>query len=295
MKTTAVSLRGIRRGFTLIELLVVIAIIALLIGILLPSLAQARGAARTTINLANLRSIGQAGEMYISDHNVFMPFRMAKGSVHEQSDRPRARWHWIIGEYVGQPWLPQSDQEAQDFVNNDFVPRIDNKVFIDPAHRVEDFHGGDGTIKALRNGSYGYNYQYLGNARDQGPGGQPANYPVRLGSIQMPSTTVAFADSLGNQNTWSSDGYRVHTYTLDPPRLDTTLNGATSFAQSSGKSPAEARQNGKATVAWVDGHANLNTLDQLGYEVLDGNQVENDAGHNGLWNGLGADKGAGRP
>ena len=62
-----------RRPFTLLELLTVIGIIAILAGVLLPSLSSAQERARRTQCCNNLRQIGLALEAYASGNRGWLP------------------------------------------------------------------------------------------------------------------------------------------------------------------------------------------------------------------------------
>ena len=102
-------------GFTLVELLVVIGIIALLIGILLPTLSTARNSARTVVCGSNLRQLGIGFTLYANGNDGSLPPGSTLNSGGTGDWAPF--WYDHIMEYVDQK-NPNHDPfsfDAQDY------------------------------------------------------------------------------------------------------------------------------------------------------------------------------------
>ena len=105
------------RGFSLIELLVVVAIIALLIGILLPSLGAARESARTTACASNLRQLAMAALAHAGSNNGALSTGIWDNRIAE-SQGPIGEKGWVadfvLGEYAqpGRLLCPSSPAQS---------------------------------------------------------------------------------------------------------------------------------------------------------------------------------------
>lgn len=305
-------------AFTLIELLTVIAILTLLIGILVPSLSAARRQAKANVCLSKMKGIATAFVVYLNENqDYFPPHRLKKlyptapdiPEYHNEYLAKSPRWQWFLETDSGpvidptpmkrlrRPW---GDVETG---LGRYTMTMTTDVFTCPALDDPEF------AKNIRNGAFGYNYQYLGNAREKD--GRWDNFGVPSHRIKYPSGTVLMADSRGAGKT-----HGLHSYTLDPPRLAVEQN-AKQFGPDADMvqagldpvvyqfSPVEMRHRGLGNVAFVDAHAEPMTLVQLGYEMLGENPDEKSKKNtaipvldatdpalkatNRLWTGLGQD------
>jgi prepilin-type N-terminal cleavage/methylation domain-containing protein/prepilin-type processing-associated H-X9-DG protein len=88
MEHAASTRQRVRTGFSLVELLIVIGIIALLIGILLPTLAKAREQAARVRCSNNLRQIMLASLAYAGESHSYLPYA-----------------NWALPQYTTPGWL----------------------------------------------------------------------------------------------------------------------------------------------------------------------------------------------
>ena len=99
-------------GFTLVELLVVVAILALLISILMPSLAVAKATAKTTLCLTRMHNFGYALNMYSQENRGALP-----PSTHSALAVGTPPWGYSLARYLGynQPYTCPCDSWNQFF------------------------------------------------------------------------------------------------------------------------------------------------------------------------------------
>jgi prepilin-type N-terminal cleavage/methylation domain-containing protein/prepilin-type processing-associated H-X9-DG protein len=221
------------RAFTLIELLVVISIIALLVGLLLPVLRNARDSARSGVCLSYTRQIGIAIQMYAQDSDDYLPLYLD-----EIDPAVRKYWHLeALASYLnfqpepvtGPPWI----------VDN---PLAD--VYMCPADQAIFEVGGNNSGLEP---SYGYNTL-------MGVGGDHSDYLGgdyeywRLFNIENPSEKIIVADS----GHLEEDGGRAFT-------ISRTTNTAPGKTLPRG-SVAPRHNEGSYNIAWVDGHAEVENM-----------------------------------
>jgi prepilin-type N-terminal cleavage/methylation domain-containing protein len=92
--------RGRSRGFTLVEMLVTIALLALLTGLLVPVLAQAREAAGRATCLANLQQISRAYLLYMQDWDERFPDWFIPAPPRPQPFGTRRFWPELLQPYL---------------------------------------------------------------------------------------------------------------------------------------------------------------------------------------------------
>ncbi len=297
------KMSGSRSAFTLIELLVVVSIIALLVSVLLPALSGARRQTRAVKCLAQLRVLGQGLVMYsIENRDVLVPGRLPKvDDCNWFADiaggtKYRPTFLAMMSIRVGTP--PFKDPKTC---------RNEMDMFGEPGDR-QDYDEPIYVCPSVpkwtdeRNGSYGYNYQFLGNSRllNSSDIHSFKNWPVNTTRIRKPSGTVAVADCMGTAASFATrdrgvyvnnarDDFRFGNegFNLDPPRVD-PANGEMAGLSDGHRSAAAPRHRGRANVLWVDGHADANTLKGLGYKQEETGVINFD-GSNRLWSGDGQD------
>ena len=275
--------RMTRYAFTLIELLVVISIIALLISILLPALGQARLSARDSQSLSNVRQVGSVAiANYLVDRKGLYPWHSSTLAGSNQPHGTKPRWADYLFDSVNSTEVFQNP-------HLDLGDSVLAKVFwheastVD-AHRAAENPGQNymgtarpGPTESLtKHGGYGYNYQYLGNART------PVTFKRKASTILVTERTVVVGDTFG---VLDGDGQPVDgQYALDPPITSQRGSGKSSgFYGSSGTLRALPGHRGSDTgeFSFADGHAE--SLKPEALDDFDGDGRED----NGFWNGYG--------
>ncbi len=111
---------ALRSGFTLIELLIAVSIIAILIALLLPTLAMARRDAQSVVCASNLRQFGVAYTEYFAEESAHgLPY---------DPNLPTMYWLELLG-----PYFTNQTPAAQNLSSPSFVPASEQAALVCPS------------------------------------------------------------------------------------------------------------------------------------------------------------------
>ncbi|UCG49332.1 MAG: type II secretion system protein [Phycisphaerales bacterium] len=151
-----------RKGFTLIELLVVIAIIALLMAILMPTLARAKKQAKDVICRANLKHWGLVWSMYTGDHDGYFHRGWIGGAT-----GPADTWPNAVRSYVG---IGTDSNDVDFYCCPEATKPIDQGKRLDGGVHLAWSFGGVFNHRIGDYGSYGINSWVCNPPRGYGSG-----------------------------------------------------------------------------------------------------------------------------
>jgi prepilin-type N-terminal cleavage/methylation domain-containing protein len=172
-----------RRGFSLIELIIAVGITAVLLGLLLAAVQNARRAAQRAHCQNNLRQIGLACHSYHDVHNMLPPgigyYPELPASVLQQRQMPFGTWLVHMLPYFGRGDLYQLSYHWD---NPDlYSQRI--KLFECPGDPTSGETVTDNLGRTFAGGSYVGNVQVFCNVRGDGTLADVEGKPVLLASF----------------------------------------------------------------------------------------------------------------
>ncbi len=229
-------MNGKRTDFTLIELLVVVAIIAILAGMLLPSLNMARETARRGKCIGQVREISNACIMYADDFKGYFPLstKLASSGIYKPT-------------YAGILYLTKHLTNPRVYICPSAITYQDAEqcLKVKAVGFVPDVDlwntGGSSIFDWIHYAPNNYYVKYAQDGTDA-----PAKYLQTL----MPSVKVMLADSVNSNPT----EYIAN----NPPRRGSGQKLINTFSSSMGytylRPMMDPRHANSSNVSWADGH-----------------------------------------
>jgi prepilin-type N-terminal cleavage/methylation domain-containing protein/prepilin-type processing-associated H-X9-DG protein len=192
-----------RRAFSLLELLIAIAIVAILIGILVPTITGIRRRSKSIACQANLRTIGQMLVIYQNNNRgwIYPVMNDAFGVIGLGLNvPPHERWPMKVFKIESAPMPPTYNSAAYDMANDD-APEYDPALYTPPVL----------TCPADENPAMAHSYVLNNHLADEG---------IRAGKTirgVSSSDIVVAGEKFGNQRDYYME-YGDYDRVVDPLR-----------------------------------------------------------------------------